>query len=295
MKHPIPLWVLCLLAACGGGGAATPAAAPSPAPAPSPSPTPPPAPAPSNRWTLVWSDEFDGPAGAAPNPSHWSYDLGNRESGGWGNNELQYYTDSRRNSQLDGNGVLLIRAERQAQAGPCWNGTMCEFTSARLLSRGKVAVRYGKVEARIQVPGGKGIWPAFWSLGDGRWPDVGEIDIMEFVGKEPNAVYGTVHGPGYSGANGLGKERRMGQPVPDAFHVFAIVKRPNEIEWFLDGESFFKITPASLPAGAAWVFERDYFLIMNLAVGGHWPGSPDASTPFPATMKVDYVRIYKED
>jgi beta-glucanase (GH16 family) len=249
----------------------------------------------ATRWVLVWSDEFDGPAGHKPDARFWRHNVGNRESHGWGNQELAYYTDSPRNVSLDGKGLLLIQALRDRSGGPCWNAPTCEFTSGRLLTEGRVEFTYGKVEARIQVPAGRGIWPAFWALAPGPWPQAGEIDIMEFVGKEPLSVFGTVHGPGYSGAHGFGKGHSLERALSDDFHVFSIIKRPHEIEWFVDGRSFHRVTPALLPAGRPWVFERPYFLILNLAVGGHWPGAPDASTPFPATMRVDYVRVFREE
>ncbi len=277
--------LLALLVGCGGGGSvAAPAAASA-------------TPSANAGWTLLWSDEFDGPAGSAPNSAHWGYDLGNQESGGWGNHELQYYTASTRNTFLDGKGFLTIKAERQPNAGPCWHGKPCDYSSGRILSQGKVTFTYGKVEARIKVPGGQGIWPAFWSLGADKlaWPAAGEIDIMEYVGKTPNTAYGTAHGPGYSGAQGAGKPFDFKRPVSDDFHVFSIIKRPNEIIWLVDGVEYHRLTPATLPAGGSWVFERPFFLILNLAVGGDWPGSPDASTVFPAQMSVDWVRIYKEN
>lgn len=257
------------------------------------------APAPASataRWALVWSDEFNAAAGSPPNPAHWGHDLGNAEANGWGNHELQYYTAAPRNAFHDGKGRLVLRAERAVNPGPCWNGRPCEFTSARILTRGKVSTTYGKVEARIKVPAGVGLWPAFWSLGDSNlpWPQAGELDIMEYVGKEPNTTYGTAHGPGYSGGNGIGRPRPFGTPVADRFHVFTLIKRPNEIIWQVDGIEYHRLTPASLPPGAPWVFERPFFLILNLAVGGDWPGPPNGSTVFPARMLVDWVRIYKE-
>jgi beta-glucanase (GH16 family) len=277
------------LTACGGGsGSAT--AAPAPAT---------PAPAPSSAWTLVWSDEFDGAAGTVPNVANWNYDLGNKEADGWGNHEFQYYTASPRNAQMDGAGMLVITAEKAANPGPCWNGAPCSYTSARIHTGNKVSFTYGKVEARMKLPSGQGIWPAFWALGadlaTAGWPKSGEIDIMEFVGKTPNTTYGTLHGPGYSGAQGIGKSREFGGPVANDFHTYTVIKRPDEIIWQVDGVEFHRMTPASLPAGGSWVFEKPYFVILNLAVGGDWPGAPDATTAFPAQMKVDWVRIYKEN
>lgn len=275
--------IAAVLTACGGGGSATAA----------------PAPAPSNNWTLVWSDEFDGAAGTVPKAANWNYDLGNKEADGWGNHEFQYYTANPRNAQLDGSGMLLITAEKAANPGPCWNGKPCEYTSARIHTGNKVSFTYGKVEARMKLPSGQGIWPAFWALGADLatvgWPKSGEIDIMEFVGKTPNTTYGTLHGPGYSGAQGISKPREFGVPVGNDFHTYTIIKRPNEIIWQVDGVDFHRLTPASLPAGGTWVFEKPSFVILNLAVGGDWPGAPDATTVFPAQMKVDWVRIYKEN
>ena len=279
----IPL--VALLAACGGGGAA---AAPSPAPAPAPGPAP-------STWTLTWSDEFEGAAGSAPKAANWNSETGNAESGGWGNHELEYYTTAPRNAALDGNGMLVITAEKTPNAGPCWNGSPCGYTSARMQTKGKVSFSYGKLEARIKFPGGQGIWPAFWALGEtGDWPASGEIDVMEFVGKTPLSVYGTAHGPGYSGANGIGKPLNSSTPWFNDYHVFTVIKQPNLIVWQVDGVELQRLTPASLPTGSPWVFEKPFFVILNLAVGGDWPGSPDAETVFPAQMKVDWVRIYKE-
>lgn len=277
------------LTACGGGsGSAT--AAPAPAT---------PAPAPSSAWTLVWSDEFDGAAGTVPNVANWNYDLGNKEADGWGNHEFQYYTSNARNAQMDGAGMLVITAEKAANPGPCWNGVPCNYTSARIHSSNKVSFTYGKVEARMKLPSGQGIWPAFWALGadlaTAGWPKSGEIDIMEFVGKTPNTTYGTLHGPGYSGAQSIGKPREFGGPVATDFHTYTVIKRPNEIIWQVDGVEFHRMTPASLPAGGTWVFEKPYFVIFNLAIGGDWPGAPDATTVLPVQMKVDWVRIYKEN
>jgi beta-glucanase (GH16 family) len=287
-RRPITMVLAGALLGCGGGAghsAVAEGAAAAPAPASAPV-----------RWALTWSDEFNAAAGSPPNPAHWGDDLGNAEAGGWGNHELQYYTAAPKNVFHDGQGHLVLRAEKAVNPGPCWNGKQCAYTSARILSRDKVSFTYGKVEARIKVPAGKGLWPAFWSLGASPlpWPDAGELDIMEYVGKVPDATYGTAHGPGYSAGAGIGRPRQFSSPVADNFHVFTMIKRPHEVVWQVDGIEYHRITPASLPAGATWVFERPFFLIMNLAVGGDWPGSPDASTVFPASMLVDWVRIYKE-
>ncbi len=278
-RHVLPALTLALTA-CGGGGGSATAATPA---------------APASGWTLVWSDEFNGAAGTVPDSKAWNYDLGNAENSGWGNHEFQYYTASPRNAQLDGNGMLVITAEKAAAAGPCWNGKPCDYTSARIHTSGKVNFTYGKVEARMKLPAGKGIWPAFWSLGQtGQWPASGEIDIMEFVGQTPNSTYGTAHGPGYSGAQGIGKPYDFGKPVEGDFHTYTLVKRPNEIVWYVDGVQYHRLTPADIPAAGTWAFEKPFFVILNLAIGGDWPGAPDATTPLPARMLVDWVRIYKE-
>lgn len=289
-RHVLPA-IAFALTACGGGGSAT-AATPTPAAA---TPTP----APSNKWSLVWSDEFNAAAGTVPDAKTWNYDLGNAENNGWGNREYQYYTSNARNAQHDGAGMLVITAEKASNPGPCWNGKPCEYTSARIHSNNKVSFTYGKVEARMKLPTGKGIWPAFWTLGTdiatNPWPKSGEIDIMEFVPQTPNATYGTLHGPGYSGAQGIGKSIDFGAPVVGDFHTYTIIKRPNEIVWYVDGRQYHRLTPADLPAGGTWVFEKPFFVILNLAVGGDWPGAPDATTPASSKMLVDWVRIYKEE
>ncbi|WP_406674751.1 lectin [Nonomuraea sp. N2-4H] len=237
---------------------------------------------------LVWSDEFDGPAGSPVDGSKWRFDIG---GGGWGNNEHQYYTDSTRNAALDGNGNLVITARRENPAGDqCHYGT-CLYTSARLLTLGTFSQTYGRFEARMKLPRGQGIWPAFWMLGGTNWPDDGEIDIMENIGREPNTVHGTIHGPGYSGGGGIGAGYTIGSPFADAFHTFAVDWSPNLIVWYVDGVEYQRRTPADL-GGRRWVFDHPFFMIMNVAVGGDWPGYPDGTTTFPQTLTVDYVRVY---
>jgi beta-glucanase (GH16 family) len=270
-------WIAAALAsglwtACGGTTAATP---------PTPLPTPPTSTPPTIQ---VWADEFDGPANSAPDPTKWTYDLGNNN--GWGNQELETYTNVLQNAHLDGAGHLIIRAER--------SGTT--FTSARLKTQGLFAARYGTIESRIRLPFGQGIWPAFWMLGTNittvGWPRCGEIDIMENIGREPSINHGTVHGPGYSGGNGIsGLYTLPGSRLADDFHVFAIQWAPGTIMFSVDGTSYKTVTAASLPAGAPWVFDNPFFLLLNVAVGGSWPGAPDTTTQFPQQMIVDYVRV----
>ena len=239
------------------------------------------------RRVLVWADEFDGPAGSAPDPAKWTYDLGHGQSG-WGNNELEEYTKSPENVALDGEGHLVIHALKDSTG---------RYTSARLKTQGLFEVRHGRIEARMKLPYGQGIWPAFWMLGadigTAGWPRCGEIDIMENIGKEPSIVHATVHGPGYSGAQGIGAPATManGARVADDFHVFGVEWTENDLEFFMDGTRYHKVTPASLPAGAAWVYEHPFFILINLAVGGNWPGNPDATTVFPQSLVVDWVRV----
>jgi beta-glucanase (GH16 family) len=242
---------------------------------------------------ITWADEFNGPAGTGPDPAKWKHDIGGH---GWGNNELQYYTNSTSNAAHDGQGNMVITARRENPGGyQCHYGT-CQYTSARLLTADKFAQAYGRFEARIKVPRGQGLWPAFWMLGNDigqvGWPNSGEIDVMENIGREPGNLYGTIHGPGYSGGGGLTSRYTLpnGQAFADAFHTFAVDWQPDSITWYVDGIQYGRKTPADL-GGNRWVFDHPFFMILNLAVGGYWPGDPDASTPFPNTLVIDYVRV----
>lgn len=240
----------------------------------------------------VWSDEFDQGKGAAPDPAKWTYDLG---GGGWGNQELEIYTSARANSRIvadpdatDGK-ALAITADRTAAGG---------YTSARLKTQGLFTVTYGRIEARLKLPRGQGIWPAFWMLGDNigtvGWPACGEIDIMENLGHRPTTIHGSLHGPGYSGSKPLQRSYSLpdGHAFCDGYHVFAVDWSPDQIEWSVDRHVYHTCTPAQLPGNARWVFNgRPFFILMNLAVGGGWPGNPDATTVFPQTLYVDYVRV----
>ncbi|GLY98980.1 family 16 glycosylhydrolase [Actinoplanes sp. NBRC 103695] len=236
---------------------------------------------------VTWQDEFNQPAGTPLDQSKWKFDIG---GGGWGNNEREYYTNSTSNVVHDGQGNLAITARRENPNNyQCHYGT-CEYTSGRILTADKFSQAYGRFEARLKIPRGQGIWPAFWMLGGGNWPTDGEIDIMENVGFEPNTVHGTVHGPGYSGAGGIGGGRTIGAPLADDFHQYAVEWSPNLIIWYLDNSEFYRITPSNIN-GNPWVFNHPFFMILNVAVGGYWPGYPDASTVFPQTMLVDWVRV----
>jgi beta-glucanase (GH16 family) len=245
----------------------------------------------------VWRDEFDGPAGATFDRTKWVADTGGE---GFGNKERQFYTTRPENVALDGSGHLVItaRAEPPVRAYSCWYGP-CRYTSARLKTKGLFAQTYGRFEARIRIPRGQGIWPAFWMLGADidsvGWPKSGEIDIMENIGREPAIVHGTIHGPGYSGAGGISRADTLASGAyADDFHVYGISWQPGEIRWYVDGRLTYRTTPKDLPSGAAWVFDHPHFLLLNLAVGGEWPGDPDATSTYPQTMVVDWVRVYRE-
>jgi beta-glucanase (GH16 family) len=246
-------------------------------------------------WVLTWSDEFDGPASALVDGAKWVADTGGQ---GWGNQELEYYTTRPENASLDGDGHLVItaRAEPPNSSSRCWYGS-CRYTSARLKTQGRFEQTEGRFEARIRVPRGPGLWPAFWLLGNdisaAGWPRCGEIDVMENIGREPAIVHGTMHGPGYSGGNGIGASFTQSAAFADDYHVFAVEWTPGQVRWLVDEKEYRRTTPADLPAGTTWVFEHPFFLLLNVAVGGAWPGDPDTSTVFPQQMLVDYVRVYR--
>lgn len=249
-------------------------------------------------WGMVWSDEFNDPAGTPPNPAHWSYEIGDGTANripGWGNSELQYYTSSTENSATDGDGNLVITAKEADGSLECYYG-QCEYTSARLISQYKAEFAYGRIESRIQVPQGAGLWPAFWSLGTDigqvGWPQTGEIDFMEFVGRLPNEVFGTIHGPGYSGGQSFGNIYDFGAPVYTDFHTFAIEWEPDVIKWYVDDILYHTATPADV-APNQWVFNDPVFLLLNVAIGGNFGGPVGADTTFPQEMVVDYVRVYQ--
>jgi beta-glucanase (GH16 family) len=234
----------------------------------------------------VWTDEFDGPSGGAVDPTRWTFDVG---GDGWGNQELEYYTRRTENAALDGAGNLAITARAEAFSGK-------SYTSARLKTQGIATFTRGRFEARIKLPTGKGLWSAFWMLGSDigptGWPACGEIDVFENLGREPNIVHATIHGPQYSAESGPTAQISLADAVSNAFHVFAVEWEPQQIAWYLDEQRYATKTSADLPPGARWVFDHPYFLLLNLAVGGTWPGSPDATTTFPQTMLVDYVHVY---
>ncbi len=238
-------------------------------------------------WTLAWSDEFDGPAGQLPDPANWTFDIGT----GWGNRQLEYDTDRPENVSLDGNGNLAITARREP-----WMGSA--YTSGRIKTQGLFEQAYGRFEARIQLPTGQGIWPAFWMLGSDfstvGWPECGEIDIMEFRGQEPTIVLGTVHGPGYSGGGGISSRYALtGDRFDTGFHEFAIEWTEDGIVWFVDGQRYHAVDPGDTPG--RWVFDHPFFILLNVAVGGNFVGPPNESTTFPQSMLVDWVRVYRAE
>jgi beta-glucanase (GH16 family) len=292
-SNPANLLCLTALVIAAGGCARNPAARPILAPA--------------AQWTLVWADEFNAAAGTLPDSTRWAADTG---ASGFGNQELEYYcapgaTKAPCNAALpnaaqDGEGNLVISAIRTPSG---------VWTSARLKTLGRASVQYGRIEARMRLPTGRGLWPAFWALGTDLgtigWPASGEIDIMENVaadvpgGLGADVIKATLHGPGYSGGQGMGKEYRFpaGGRVDDGAHVYGVIWSRDSMQFYVDSVAspFLTITPANLPSGAAWAFDKPFFLLLNLAVGGTWPKDPDATTPNPARMVVDYVRVYRRE
>jgi beta-glucanase (GH16 family) len=236
---------------------------------------------------LVWSDEFDRPAGSLPYPGSWSFELGDgaaQGNPGWGNREQQRYTNDPANAAHDGDGNLAITAR----------ATGSGYTSARIITKGKVEVRYGRIETRLRVPAGTGLWPAVWALGANidsvPWPGCGEIDVMEHVGREPHRVFGTIHGLGYAGPDGFSGAVELAGDLADDFHEFAVDWVDRRIEWSIDGRIYHVATPGDLPG--PWVFDHRFYLLMNLAVGGDLGGPVGQETSFPQSLLVDYVRVY---
>ncbi|MGY1522012.1 glycoside hydrolase family 16 protein [Luteimonas sp. A482] len=243
--------------------------------------------------SLVWSDEFE-----TIDAGNWSFETGGH---GWGNQELQHYTDGRNafiqyDSMADSR-VLVIEARRGAPAGAtCWYGA-CQYSSSRMVTRAKQEFRHGRMEARIRLPQTQGIWPAFWMLGANfdqvGWPHSGEIDIMEHVGSEPTLTHGALHGPGYSGNTPLAGTHDLGQRADAGYRVYAVEWDATGIRWFVDDVQFYAVTRAQVEARGPWVFDQPFFLLLNVAVGGSWPGSPDTGSTFPQRMYVDWVRVHQ--
>jgi len=238
------------------------------------------------EWELVWQDDFNGTAGQLIDPTYWDYDIGT----GWGNNQLEFDTGNTKNVSLDGNGNLVITAIQEQYEGQ-------QYTSARIVTRDKFEQAYGKFEIRAKLPWGQGIWPAIWLLGANidkvGWPQCGEIDIMEYRGQEPSIAHGTVHGPGYSGAQGMANSYTLsGTRFDTDFHTFSIEWETDRITWYVDDNKYHQITPDDLPG--EWVFNHPFYIIINLAVGGNYVGDPNNFTQFPQTLNVDWIKVYQK-
>lgn len=237
---------------------------------------------------LVFADEFD--VDGAPDPNVWAFDIGTGQNG-WGNNELQFYTNRPENIIVQ-NGYLIITARKEQFQGS-------GYTSARIKTQNLFSQKYGRFEARIKLPLGRGMWPAFWMLGSNfeqvGWPQCGEIDIMEYLGNRPTEVFGTLHGPGFAGAESIGKKYTLPTGRFDTdFHVFGVEWTENHINWYVDNVLYSQLTRKDIEdEGGQWVFDTDFFMLLNLAVGGNLPGSPNTETLFPQRMIVDYVRVYQ--
>jgi len=237
-------------------------------------------------WQLVWEDNFDGAAGVSPDSSKWVYDIGTD----WGNAQLEYDTDRPENVSMDGEGNLGIIARSESFAGSA-------FTSARITTLGKFDHTFGRYEARIKMPWGPGIWPAFWLLGSDigsvGWPQCGEIDVMEYRGQEPHLIHGSIHGPGYSGGAAVTKSFGLqNDRFDNEFHIFAIEWGEDYIDLFVDDNLYQRIEPEDAPG--EWVYDHDFHIILNVAVGGNYVGFPTQDTNFPQTMLVDYVKVYDQ-
>lgn len=247
---------------------------------------------PNDEYMLVWEDQFED---ANLDTRNWSYQLGTGSQyglNGWGNNELQYYTDRKENVFLE-NGFLVIEARKEAYEG-------MEYTSGRIRTSGKKDYTYGKFEMRAKLPETQGIWPAFWLLPTdneyGGWPASGEIDIMELLGHQPDTVYGTIHfGDDFPNRKSVtGKYWLDTSTFADDFHTYTVEWEPDTLTWFIDGQQFHQVTRQAI-APENWPFDKRFHLILNVAVGGNWPGYPDESTRLPQRMIVDYIKVYQKE
>jgi beta-glucanase (GH16 family) len=245
---------------------------------------------------VAWADDFDGPAGAPVADSRWEYYTGVGNPPGWGANELETYTYRPDNVALTGTGNLAIVARPERFTGV--DDQTRDYTSGRIGTDGRLSYTHGLLQARIRMPAGKGLWPAFWLVGDNidqaGWPEAGEIDIAELLGSEANRIYGSVHGPRPSGRS-YGINRSVDGPARlDAeFHTYSVLRVPGAIQLALDGRPYAAYTRVDLGLGRRWVFDHPFRLALNVAVGGIWDGSPDKTTQWPATMLVDYVRLWQ--
>lgn len=244
---------------------------------------------------LVWSDEFSGAQGTQPNPKVWNYEVGGK---GWGNNELQCYTKAPGNVSTDGAGRLVITAIYQPKHR-CVDYATNDYTSARITTQNKMTTKYGRLEVRAKIPSGVGTWPAFWALGNDHatagWPRSGEIDVMEAIGKSPKLSLGTLHGPTSKGAHVYqGVRTTYGVPLSQAFHVWAVTWTPTSFSWSLDGRTFGTITKAQwTKTNGPWVFDKPFYLLLNLAIGGNLGGPLSGNLTTPQRYVIDYVRVYR--
>jgi beta-glucanase (GH16 family) len=245
----------------------------------------------------LWNQEFNSKSGTVDS-KYWNFELGDgsdRNLAGWGNSELEYYT--KENTKMDGSGNLAITAKRlsKSELKICYYGS-CLFTSSRLSTKGKLEFQYGRIEARLKMPTGEGTWPAFWALGadidQNSWPKSGEIDFVEGLGRTPRTVYGTVHGPGYSGSSGISGELTLTKPLSSAFHIYTVDWLPGEITWKIDGKVYHKVTKADVGQNE-WVFDKPFFLMANLAMGGNFGGMVGPSFKSSSAFLIDYIRISK--
>jgi beta-glucanase (GH16 family) len=253
----------------------------------------------TSAWTQVWSDEFDGPAGARADSTKWNYntqDGCNNGNCGWGNNEKEYYSDAPENIALNGEGQLMIVARIAPPGLSCYYGP-CRYTSAKITTKGKMLAAPGRVEARIKLALGQGLWPAFWMLGQGdptlSWPACGELDIMENKGSQPITTSSAVHGPGYSGNTPFAHANSLTRgTISDDFHIFAVEWDSLHVRFYVDDIPHYQVTRDEIEHFGKSILNQPFFVILNLAVGGHFDGDPQSDAIFPATMLVDYVRVY---
>jgi beta-glucanase (GH16 family) len=244
---------------------------------------------------LVWSDEFSGAAGTPPNSANWSYETG---GAGWGNQELECYTDAPGNVSLDGSGHLTITAIKQP-GHVCVDGRSNDYTSARILTHNKFATTYGSLELRAKLPTTSGTWPAFWALGENidkvGWPQAGETDVVEAIGSRPGWIAGTLHGPKPDGSPfQISVSKETGLDLASTFHIYGARWTADRVVFSLDGRAYGAVTRAQVErAGGQWVWDKPFYLLLNLAVGGTFPGPPAADAPWPQTFTIDWVRVYR--
>ncbi|MEP6990320.1 MAG: glycoside hydrolase family 16 protein [bacterium] len=290
---PIPLMRLATLVLLGAAFTSACSSATTPSVAESPR-------LPQATWVQVWSDEFDGPPGAVIDSTKWSYQTGDGCSEGicgWGNSEKESYTISPSNVALNGQGQLAITARSAPSGLTCYYGA-CRYTSAKITTRGKLVAAQGRVEARIRIPSGQGLWPAFWMLGSGfpgiPWPACGEFDIMENKGSQRATTSSAIHGPGYSGATPFANSTTLPSGAfADDFHTYAVEWDSSHVAFSVDGTVHYGVSRSVMATYGAPVLDNSYYIILNLAVGGFFDGDPASDAILPATMLVDYVRVYR--